>query len=225
MEVTWFGHSNFRIKTGDTTILIDPFFVGNPAAPIDYKDIEECDLILLTHDHNDHVGQSLELAIKHDAEVVAIFDIIQNLISQGLPEHLGVGMNIGGPVERCGTSIKMVQALHSSANGAAVGFMMTLPDGTCVYDSGDTGLFGDMELLGRMDDIDIALLPIGGRFTMDGKQAAYACQMLKCKKVIPHHWGTWPILAQNTDGFSESLKLIAPDTEMAEVAIGVPTEV
>ena len=225
MEITWFGHANFRIRTGDTTILIDPFFVGNPASPTSYKDIDACDLILVTHDHNDHIGQTLELAIKHDAEVVAIFDSIQNLIATGLPEHLGVAMNIGGTVQRLGVSVKMVQAMHSAATGSAAGFIITLPDGTCIYNSGDTGLFGDMELFGTFHDIDIAMLPIGGRFTMDAKEAAYACKLLKCKKVIPQHWGTWAILDQNTESMAEQLTLLAPDTELTVLEIGKPTKI
>lgn len=223
MEITWFGHANFRIKTGDTTMFIDPFFVGNPSSPTSYKEIDACDLIYITHDHTDHVGQALELAIKHDAEVIAIFDTIQNLISQGLPSHLGVPMNIGGTIERRGIASKMVQAMHSAVTGAAAGFIFTLPDGTCIYNSGDTGLFGDMELFGTFHDIDIAMLPIGGRFTMDPQQAAYACKLLKCKKVIPQHWGTWSILGQNTEAMAEQLTLLAPDTKMVELEIGKPT--
>jgi len=225
MEVTWFGHSNFRLKTGDAKIFIDPFFVGNPSTPTAYTEIDDCDLILVTHDHNDHIGQALELAIKHDAEVVAMFDIIQGLIAQGLPQHLGVPMNIGGTVERLGVSIKMVQAMHSSTTGTSAGYILTLPDGTCIYNSGDTGLFGDMELFGVFHDIDIAMLPIGGRFTMDAQQAAYACKLLKCTKVIPQHWGTWGILGQSTEAMAEQLTLLAPDTEMVEIEIGKPTEI
>lgn len=225
MEVTWFGHSTFRIKTGNTTVLIDPFFVGNPAAPTSHNDIEACDLILITHDHADHVGQALELAIKHDAEVVAIFDCVQSLLAQGLPEHLGVGMNIGGTVERNGIAIKMVQAMHSTVNGAAAGFILTLADDTCVYISGDTGVFGDMALFAKFHDIDVAMLPTGGRFTMDAIEAAYACSLLRCKKVIPHHWGTWGILDQSTDTMAEALRKTAPDTEMVELAINEPTTV
>lgn len=225
MEITWFGHANFRILNNDTTILIDPFFVGNPSSPTTYQEVGKCDIILVTHDHTDHIGQTLELAIRHDAEVVAIFDIIQNLITMGLPEHLGVGMNIGGTVERLGMSIKMVQALHSSVTGVATGFIITMGDGTCIYNSGDTGLFGDMELFAKFHDIDIAMLPIGGRFTMDPQQAAYACQLLKCKKMIPMHWGTWAILGQNTESMAEQLALIAPDTEMVELEIGTPTRI
>jgi L-ascorbate metabolism protein UlaG (beta-lactamase superfamily) len=208
MEFTWFGHSNFMLKTGDATLLIDPFFVGNPTSPTTYKEIEKCDLILITHDHSDHIGQTLELAIKHDAEVVAIFDTIQDLIMQGLPEHLGVAMNIGGTVKRLGMEIKMVQAMHSTVHGTAAGFILTEPNGLCVYNAGDTGLFGDMELFGKFHDIDIAMLPIGGRFTMGPKQAAYAAKLLGCKKIIPQHWGTWSILGQNTEYLAEQLALM-----------------
>jgi len=225
MEITWFGHSNFRIKAADATLFIDPFFVGNPSAVTEYKDVEECNLILVTHDHHDHLGQTLELAIKHGAEVVAMPEIIHPLLAQGLPEELGVGMNIGGTVVRRGLEIKMVQAFHSANHGAAVGFIVTDPNGLCLYDSGDTGLFGDMELFGKLHDIDIALLPIGGRYTMDAKQAAYACKLLGCKSVIPHHWGTWGILDQNTDAMAEQLSLIAPKTQMVELTIGTPKDI
>jgi len=220
MEITWFGHANFRIKTKDKIVFIDPFFVGNPSSPTTYKEIDACDIILVTHDHTDHVGQTLELAIKHDAEVVAIFDTIQHLISLGLPEHLGVPMNIGGTVNRLGLDIKMVQAMHSTVHGAAAGFIITETDGLCVYNSGDTGLFGDMELFGKFHDIDIAMLPTGGRFTMGPKQAAYACKLLGCKKIIPQHWGTWSILGQSTEALAEQLALVSPDTELIEVGIG-----
>lgn len=225
MEITWFGHSNFRIKTGESNLFIDPFFVGNPSSPTTYQEIDACDLILVTHDHADHIGQTLELAIKHDAEVIAIFDIIQSLLAMGLPEHLGVGMNIGGTVQRAGCAIKMVQAMHSSITGVPCGYIITLPDGRCIYNSGDTGLFGDMELFSAFHDIDVAMLPIGGRFTMDAQQAAFACKLLKCKTVIPMHWGTWPILDKNTEAMAEQLTLLAPETELKEIPIGKPTTV
>lgn len=223
MEITWLGHSNFRLKTDDATVLIDPFFTGNPSAPMGHEEIDDCDLILLTHDHSDHVGQTLELAKKHDAEVVSIFDIIQVLITQGLPADLGVGMNIGGTVSRFNMAVKMVQAMHSSTTGAPTGFIITLADGTCIYYSGDTGLFGDMGLFAEFHDIDIAILPIGGHFTMDAQQAAYACKLLKCKKVIPMHWGTFPVLANNTSALHGHLATYAPETEMVELKIGEPT--
>ncbi|MEF2230571.1 MAG: metal-dependent hydrolase [Pseudodesulfovibrio sp.] len=220
MEITWYGHANFGLKTPGGTVLIDPFFAGNPSAPLKHTDIKECDLILVTHDHADHIGQALELAVRHDAEVVGVFEVIQDLLGQGLPEHLGVGMNIGGTVSRLGIDVKMVQAVHSSIHGTPAGFILTLADGACIYNSGDTGLFGDMALFAKFHDIDIAILPVGGRFTMDAKQAAYACKLLKCKKLIPQHWGTWPILAQNTESLAEQLSLLAPDTELVPMAVG-----
>ncbi|WP_147821088.1 metal-dependent hydrolase [Salidesulfovibrio onnuriiensis] len=225
MEITWFGHANFRYRHGDTDLFVDPFFVGNPSAPVTYDQIAKADVILVTHDHTDHVGQALELAIRLDAEVVGVHDTIQNLIAQGLPESLGVPMNIGGTVERGGVKIKMVQALHSSITGTAVGFILTMPDNRCIYHAGDTGLFGDMELFSRFNDIDIAALPIGGRFTMDAQEAAYACKLLKCNTVIPMHWGTWPILAQNTEAFDRELKKTTPDTKILHLEIGKPKEI
>lgn len=222
MEITWLGHSNFRIKTDDATVFIDPFFVGNPMAPFTHEDVNECDLVLLTHDHGDHLGQTLELSATHKAEVVAIFDIIQLLQTQGLSDTLGIGMNIGGTVSVCDMKVKMVQAMHSSTTGAPAGYIITLKDGTCIYYSGDTGLFGDMGLFAEFHDIDIAILPIGGHFTMDAQQAAYACKILKCKKVIPMHWGTFPILEENTNSFKEELAKYAPETEMVELKVGEP---
>ncbi|QGY40615.1 metal-dependent hydrolase [Pseudodesulfovibrio cashew] len=225
MEITWFGHSNFRLATGETTLLIDPFFEGNPSAPVTYEDIEACDIILVTHDHGDHIGQTLELAQKHNAKVVAIFDLIQALMPKGLSDDLAVGMNIGGTVFLDGIAIKMVQAMHSSITGVPVGYILTFPDDTCVYYSGDTGLFGDMGLFAEFHDIDIAMLPIGGHFTMDARQAAYACKLLKCDTVIPMHWGTWPLLDSSTKEFAERLAMMAPDTRLAELKVGVPTEI
>ena len=220
MEITWYGHATFGLKTDGKTVLIDPFFAGNPSAPVTHEDIDACDLILVTHDHADHVGQALELATCHNAEVISVFEIIQDLIGQGLPERLGVGMNIGGTVNRLGIDVKMVQAVHSSIHGTPAGYILTLPDGTCIYNSGDTGLFGDMALFAEFHDIDIAILPVGGHFTMDAKQAAYACKLLKCKKVIPQHWGTWPLLAQNTESLAKHLAELAPETELVVLPVG-----
>jgi len=223
MEITWLGHSNFRIKTNEATVFIDPFFVGNPMAPMTHEEVNKCDLVLLTHDHGDHLGQTLELSSTHNAEVVAIFDIIQLLLTQGLSEKLGVGMNIGGTVKVHNMDVKMVQAMHSSTTGVAAGYIITMADGTCIYFAGDTGLFGDMALFAEFHDIDIAFLPIGGHFTMDAQQAAYACKLLKCKKVIPMHWGTFPVLANNTDSLRNELTKYSPGTEMVELKVGEPT--
>lgn len=224
MKITWNGHSNFRLEAGDAVLYFDPFFVGNPSAPSTYQDVDRCDLILVTHDHADHLGQALELAVKHDAEVVAIFDLIQSLLAQGLPESLGVGMNVGGTVVRKDIAVSMVQAMHSSAAGSPVGFILTFPDNYCVYFAGDTGLFASMELFGEFHDIDLAMLPMDGRFNMDAAQAAHACKLLGCKKVIPMHWGTWPILAQSTEPFARELAKRAPGVELLSMKPGQTLE-
>lgn len=225
MEATWYGHSNFRLTHEDTTILIDPFFVGNPSAPISYKDLEKADLILVTHDHTDHVGQAIELAVRLDAEVIAIADVISSLIPQGLPEALGVGMNMGGRIERYGVTVQMVYAAHSSVHGASVGFILTFKDGRCLYYAGDTGLFGDMALFPKFNAIDTAFLPIGDRYTMGPKEAAYACSLLKCGQVVPMHWGTWPILEKGLETFAQELTTQAPETKMITVEPGKPAKI
>ncbi|MGE4504127.1 MAG: metal-dependent hydrolase [Desulfovibrionaceae bacterium] len=225
MQITWFGHSNFRIDFDGKSLFIDPFFEGNPSAPIGYDKAGRADLVLVTHDHGDHVGQAVELAREGGAPLVGVFDTVQKLAGLGLPAEFGVGMNIGGTVEQLGIRIKMVQAMHSSASGAATGYILTFPSGFTLYHAGDTGLFQSMALFAEFHDIDLALLPVGGWFTMDPEQAAYACKLLRCKRTIPMHWGTFPILEQNTDGYAAALQKHAPGTELLVLEPGKPTEI
>lgn len=208
------------IESGDKTIVIDPFFEGNPNADTGYDSIKSADLVLVTHDHGDHVGQAVDICKATGATLVCLFDLVEGFIEQGLAQDKVIGMNIGGTVELEGIKIKMVQAMHSAANGAPAGFIITYEDGFCVYFAGDTGLFSSMELFGKFHDIDVAMLPMGGWFTMDSKEAAFACKMLGCKKVIPMHFGTFPILEQNTYKFSEYLEGFAPGTKMVEIEPG-----
>ncbi len=222
MDITWYGHSNIRFRSQYGSILVDPFFEGNPKAPDGYECALPVDVVLVTHDHGDHVGQAVEVCKACKARLVTIFDTACALTGKGLPQDLALGMNIGGTVEVKGMRFKMVQAAHSSATGAAAGFIVTLPDGYCFYHAGDTGLFSSMELFSRFHDIRLAMLPIGGWFTMDAEQAAHACAMLRCASVIPLHWGTFPILAQNTSEFRDCLKRIAPKTSLLELSPGEP---
>jgi Predicted Zn-dependent hydrolases of the beta-lactamase fold len=225
MRLTWYGHSNFLLRQNGTTLLVDPFFEGNPTAPVSHEDVEKIDAVLLTHDHQDHVGQAVEICRSRKVPLVGVFDTLKSLFAQGLPQDLGIGMNIGGTVQVAGADVHMVQAMHSSATGAATGFIITFPDGFCVYHSGDTGIFSSMQLFSVFHDIDLALLPIGGHFTMDPRQAAYACKMLGCRKVVPMHWGTFPILEQGTEEFAKQLDDSAPDTELLHVAPGETIDV
>lgn len=223
--LTWYGHSNFRIDADGATILIDPFFEGNPTAPVQAADIDKCDAVLITHDHGDHVGSAVEICQKTGAQLVAIVGTAGKLQEQGVPAEQianGIGMNIGGTLEIAGVRITQTQAFHSSESGAPTGYILTLPNGFTIYHAGDTGIFSSMELWGKLYDIDLSLLPIGGVFTMDPRQAAMACAMLQTKAVTPMHWGTFPVLEQNTKVFADALEKAAPDTVLTEAAIGTP---
>ena len=210
-SMTWHGHANFRITTPNLKILIDPWFEGNPSADIGSDQCGQVDLVLVTHDHDDHMGQALQICTSSGASVMAVVETAQKLVSQGLPAEQivnGIGFNIGGTVEFQGVHATMVQALHSSQSGTPVGYILTLEDGFTLYHAGDTGIFSSMELLGNLFDLDLAILPTGGVFTMDPKQAALACTMLKCREVVPMHWGSFPVLEQNTESFRTELEKI-----------------
>jgi L-ascorbate metabolism protein UlaG (beta-lactamase superfamily) len=184
-------------------VLIDPLFEGNPTAPCPWQSITNCDAVLLTHDHGDHIGQAAEICQATGAMLVCLFDVVPKMKDRGVAAEKILGMNLGGSVEIAGLRIKMVQAVHS----------------------GDTALFSDMKLFRRFFDIDLALLPIGGWFTMDAQEAAVACSFLGCRKVVPMHWGTFPVLAQNTEAFAAALKEQAPGTELISMRLGEPEEI
>ncbi|MCF8105907.1 MAG: metal-dependent hydrolase [Desulfohalobiaceae bacterium] len=207
-RLTWHGHANFQITTPNLDLIIDPWFEGNPSAVSGSADCSKMDLVLVTHDHDDHIGQAVDIAKATGAGVMAIVGTAGKLQEAGLPGGQivnGIGFNIGGSLDFKGIKVTMVQAFHSSASGAPVGYIITLEDGFCVYHAGDTGIFSSMELFGRLYSIDLALLPIGDVFTMGPKQAALACELLKCRSVVPMHWGSFPILEQGADNFAEEL--------------------
>jgi L-ascorbate metabolism protein UlaG (beta-lactamase superfamily) len=220
IRLTYYGHSNFGLDHGEGAFLIDPFFEGNPAAPHGASEIGNAAYVLVTHDHGDHMGQALDICKATGATMVGVFDTVQKVMGQGLPEDQALGMNPGGPVDLDGVAVEMVHALHSSASGIAVGFVLTFPDGTCVYHAGDTGLFGDMALIPEFHDLDYALLPVGGRFTMGPAQAAHACKLLACRKVVPMHWGTFGFLEQDLEGFRKELEARAPQCDLTAMQPG-----
>jgi L-ascorbate metabolism protein UlaG (beta-lactamase superfamily) len=225
MELTWFGHSNFRLAHDGVAFAIDPFFTGNPKAPSPWSALGPVNAVLVTHDHGDHVGQSVDIATSRKVPLVGVYDTVGKLNGQGLPQDLGLGMNLGGTVKVDGVRVSMVQALHSTASGACSGYILTWPDGFCAYHSGDTALFGDMELFAKFHKIKLALLPIGGWFTMDSRQAAYACKLLGCELVAPMHWGTFPVLEQNTAAFKEHLADYAPKAKVLDLTPGKPLKI
>jgi L-ascorbate metabolism protein UlaG (beta-lactamase superfamily) len=220
VEVLWLGHSTFRITsiTGKV-IVMDPFLKTNPRAPAKYKDLKalgKVDLILVTHGHPDHVSDLGELASITGAPVVANFELGNNMIASGILDgSKTIGMNKGGTVSPLGSDIKvhMVHADHSSsidlrdtkaetatgvrqfAGGAAVGYVIKLENGFSIYNTGDTDVFGDMELISKFYKPDLALVCIGGHFTMDPEHAAYALrELIRPKQVIPTHYGTYPVI-------------------------------
>lgn len=212
-DITWLGHSAFKIQDNGVTVVIDPFLEGNPNCPITSKELGPVDIVLVTHDHGDHVGQAVEICRQTGAMLGAVVGTAEKLVQQGVPQQqvfIGIGYNMGGTVEHKGVRMTMIPAFHTTESGQPVGFIVRMPGGATIYHSGDTCLFGDMALWGNLYKIDVALLPIGGVFTMDAMQAATACALLRPKKVIPMHWGTFPVLAQDTEAFKTALDGTAP---------------
>lgn len=212
--ITWHGHANFQLDFAGTTIYIDPFFTANPKADIRWEEAGKADLVLVTHMHGDHTGDAINLCKRDRALLGSIVGVGEAMVELGLPQELvlnGIGFNIGGTIEFNGIKITMTEAFHTSEAGAPCGFILSFPDGFTVYHAGDTGIFSNMKVLGELYDIDLALLPVGGVFTMDARQGALAAAFLKTKAACPIHWGTFPILEQNTDDFVRELKERAPE--------------
>ncbi len=210
--ITWLGHSNFFIEAPGINIYIDPFFAAD-AEQKPWRDLPKADLVLVTHDHDDHVGSAVDICLEDGALLGGIVGSVGPIARNKLaPEHIlnGIGFNMGGTITHKETEIVMIPAFHSSNSGTPAGYIITLPDGLTVYHAGDTCVFGDMALWGEMYPLDVALLPMGGIFTMGPAQAAMACKLLHARHVIPMHWGTFPVLEQNTARFTTALPQLAP---------------
>ena len=213
--LTWHGHANFEITTPLHTLYIDPWFSGNPTTDIQEEQVKKADLILVTHDHGDHLGDALRLCKRTGALLAAQVEVAGSLIQQGLDQSQvlnGIGFNIGGTVTHEKIALTMTQAFHSCTCGTPAGFIIRLENGYTIYHAGDTAVFADMKTWGELYPIDLALLPAGDVFTMDARQAAMACSLLKCRAAVPMHWGTFPALTQDTDEFVCQVKALAPDT-------------
>ncbi|MHA1594972.1 MAG: metal-dependent hydrolase [Candidatus Baldrarchaeia archaeon] len=211
VKLTFLGHAAFKIDHGDKTILIDPFITGNPLCPIKVEDIRKCDIILVTHDHGDHLGDTIKIAKNTGAKVVAIYDLGVFIEKNGVTNV--IGMNIGGSTDIDGIKVTMVKAFHSAERGAPVGYIIRLGN-VAIYHAGDTDVFYDMKLIGDLYRPDVALLPISGYYTMGPLEAAYATQLIKPKIAIPMHYNTFPVIKQDPNVFAENVKKLCPEVEV-----------
>jgi L-ascorbate metabolism protein UlaG (beta-lactamase superfamily) len=227
VQLTWLGHAAFRFDTpGGKRVYVDPF-LENPKCPDSEKEPERVDLIAITHGHSDHVGSTVELAKQHDCDVVAIIEIRDWLSGQGLPEKMEHSPNKGGTVDADGIKITLTDAKHSSSAddgtylGEATGLVIEVENGTKLYFAGDTCVFGDMQLIGRIYEPDVAILPIGDHFTMGPREAAVALELLGVSRCVPCHYGTFPLL----HGTPAQLRELAPAYEILDLAPGETVEV
>ena len=201
-SITWLGHATVLIQTPKgTNILVDPFITHNPKYPKSYMLPEKIHYVLLTHGHGDHISDAVPVATKHGSKVVAIFELADYIARKGVKDTMG--MNLGGTVQLDDVFATMVESTHSAAAqdeqgthyvGVATGFVLSVAGGPVLYHAGDTGVFGDMRLIAQLYHPEIAMLPIGGFYTMGPKEAALAVELLGSKIVLPIHFGTFPPL-------------------------------
>ncbi|GGG25769.1 metal-dependent hydrolase [Paenibacillus abyssi] len=211
MIITFLGHSCVQLQTDKHTILIDPFITGNPAAKASANELK-ADAVLLTHGHGDHVGDTESIAKRNDALVVAPNELAVYMGWQGCRSH---PMHIGGAHTFEFGRVKLTQAYHGSGlvipdkkeivyMGMPAGLLIYV-DGLTIYHAGDTSLFGDMKIIGEMNQIDLAFLPIGDNFTMGPEDALVAAQWLQAKRVVPVHYNTFPLIEQDGHAYAKAL--------------------
>ena len=217
MKLTRIGHACVLLE-GSKNVLIDPFIADNPSSKHTLEDIPRVDYILVTHDHFDHFGtDAIEIAKRDGSNIIAIHEITlkPEIIDNNLES---VGMNIGGTYSKGGIDIALTNAVHSSIDGDPAGVVLTM-DGFRIYHAGDTDLFSDMSLIPDLHgDIDVALLPIGGHYTMDEAGAAKAASWIKPKLVIPIHYDTFPAIEADTERFVKLCADLDIDTNIVKPA-------
>ena len=223
--LTWLGHAAFRFDTAaGTRIYLDPFLTGNPRCPDAEREPERVDAILVTHGHGDHVGDAVALAQQFACPVVAQVELRHWLTAQGVADDgMAHSLNKGGSLSVAGLTVTLTHAQHSSSTpdgtyaGESCGMVLSFADGPTVYVSGDTSVFGDMALIARIYRPDVAVLPIGDHFTMGPREAAVAAELVGAPRVVPSHYGTFPLLTGTPDTLRpllpKAIELVAPEPD------------
>ncbi len=223
VKVTYGGHACFLVENRGTSLIIDPFLTGNPVATIKPESVK-VSYVLVTHAHEDHLGDAVAIAKRNDATFISTYEVAQLAASQGVRVH---GMHIGGKYAFPFGAVRVTLALHGSgvAGGHACGFVVDL-FGQKLYHAGDTGLYSDLKLLnGELErDIDVALLPIGGNYTMTLDDAGVAASWVRPRIVIPMHYNTWPLIAADPREFKARVERATAGTEVRILKPGESTE-
>lgn len=225
IKLTWLGHSAFRIETPEgKRLYIDPWIAGNPMCPESEKNVQRADLLICTHGHFDHIADAVDVAKQHNSIAVGIYELCMWLEKKGVKQT--APMNKGGTQTVADVKITMVHAVHSCGiqdgdqivyGGEACGYVLEFSNGVKLYHAGDTNVFSDMTIIRDLYAPKIALLPVGDRFTMSPREAAYACKLLKPETVIPMHFGTFPLLT----GKPSELQTLVPEVKVVELKPGL----
>ncbi len=218
IKITWIGHAAFKIE-GSKVVFVDPFITGNPVSKINVDEIDRADVVIVTHDHGDH---GFEDAVKICKKTGAVFAsqyelVVKSALDKAEPMNIGGFVNVGGT----GVEVAFTPAWHTAQMGDPTGVLIKI-DGLMIYHAGDTGLFSDMKLIGEMYKPHVALLPIGGRFTMDIYQASKAVELISPKYVIPMHYNTFDLIKADPNEFA---KLVGDKAKVIVLKPGETTEI
>jgi len=211
--IKWLGHAAFEILLDNKIIYIDPW-ITNPKSPIKVEEITSADYVFVTHEHGDHLGEAFEIALKTEATFVSVYELAEKAKQRGVKN--AIGANMGGPIKLDDIEAYLVPAFHT---GMPTGVVIKGNEAT-IYHAGDTAVFGDMALIGELYSPDIALLPIGGHFTMGPVEAAKAVELIKPKAVIPMHYNTFPVISGDPNEFKNLVTKRLPEVKVVILSPG-----